>query len=381
MTSVSNENAKTESSKTDSAKKQKSPTKSFEVLVINPGSTSTKIAIFQNKKSIVQTLIALPISFIEDFPNVIDQLEIREQVIYDFLTANNYDLTKLNAVVGRGGLLKPISGGVYKVTSIMCSDLIQAKFGEHASNLGPLLADRISSNYNIPAFIVDPVTTDEFIPETKISGVPGIERKCRSHALSIKSVARKTAKKLKKDISKTKFVVAHLGGGVSVCAFKEGKIIDSTDALLGEGPFSVERAGTIASERIIEMCIDQKLSREQITQILTKESGFKGYLNETNLQAIYNMINNGDKKARKVLSAFVIQVVKWIGSMVALLKGKVDNIIITGGMANSESLMKEISLYVENFAPITIIPGELEMEALAAGAIRVLSGQENFKIY
>ncbi|KPA09490.1 butyrate kinase [Candidatus Magnetomorum sp. HK-1] len=381
MKPVQTGTAKTKSAKTESVPTKNVPTKLFEILVINPGSTSTKIAIFQNENCIVQSTITLPSTFLEEFPKVIDQLEIREQATYDFLSANNYDLSQLDGVVGRGGLLKPMPGGTYKITSQMCKDLLHAKYGEHASNLGVLLADRISKKYHLPAFIVDPVSTDEFLPESKISGVPGIERKCRSHALSIKSVARSTAKKIKKDLSKTNFVIAHLGGGVSICALKQGKIIDSTDGMLGEGPFSLERAGTLASERVIEMCLDQKLAWDQMIQILTKESGFKGYLDETNLQTIYNMINNGDKKARKILSAFVMQVVKWIGAMTALLKGKVDSIIITGGLANSDTLIQEISLYIENFAPITVIPGELEMEALAAGAIRVLSGNESAKIY
>ncbi len=353
----------------------------FTILVINPGSTSTKIALFQDDTVEYKNVIEHPLDTLNDLAGVMNQLELRETAIYDFIKENGIELNRLNAVVGRGGLLKPMPGGTYRISPDMLDDLKKAKYGEHASNLGALLAERIGRKLGIPAFIVDPVTTDEFEAPSRISGVPGVHRRSRSHALSIKAVAGKAAAKTGQTMAKTKFVVAHLGGGVSICALKHGRIIDSTDALLGEGPFSMERAGTIALERIIEMCFDRNLTREEIVGHLTRESGFKGYLNETDLRRINRRIADGEQQARGIMDAFVQQVAKWIGAMTTVLRCQVDAIIITGGMAHSDTLVKEIASYVEPLAPLIVFPGELEMEALAEGALRVLTGHENYLSY
>ena len=353
----------------------------FTILVINPGSTSTKIALFQDDSIKHKSVLAHSPELLADFPRVVDQLAVRESAVYDFLTENDISLDGLSCVVGRGGLLKPMPGGTYLISDDMLEDLKMAKYGEHASNLGALLADRIGKKLQIASFIVDPVTTDEFNPAARISGVPGINRRCRNHTLSIKAVARKAAEKIDLPLSETRFVVAHLGGGASICALKHGRIIDSTDGMLGEGPFSLERAGSVASERIIELCIDQNLTREQIVHRLTRDSGFKGYLGETDLRVIEQRIEKGDQLAKDVMTAFVQQVAKWIGAMTAILKGRVDSIVITGGMANSSRLIDAISSYIEPLAPIIVFPGELEMEALAQGALRVLKGQEKSRSY
>ncbi len=353
----------------------------FTILVINPGSTSTKVALFEGEQEVFKSVLPHSPKSLGEYAGVVDQLAFREAAVYDFMVENGIIADRLDAVVGRGGLLKPIPGGTYQVSSDMLEDLKMATYGEHASNLGALIADSISRKLQIPAYIVDPVTTDEFEPSARISGVPDVSRRCRNHALNIKAVARRAADKMSRPLHDTSFVVSHLGGGASVCALSQGRIIDSTDALLGEGPFSMDRAGTIASERIIEMCFEQGLSREQIIKRLTRDSGFKGYLGETDLKSIQKRIEDGDQLAAVVMAGFVQQVAKWIGAMTVVLKCQVDSIIITGGMAHSKALIDDITSYVNPLAPIMVFPGELEMEALAEGAIRVLAGREKHLTY
>jgi butyrate kinase len=258
----------------------------------------------------------------------------------------------------------------------MCRDLTEARYGEHASNLGPVLAQRFAEMLGVPAYTVDPVTVDEYDPCSRISGVPGIERKCRTHALNIKSVSRRCAQEMGKDIADTTFVVAHLGGGISVCALSGGKIIDSTDGLLGEGPFSMERAGTLPLAGTIDLCFDTGLSKKEILTLLSRQSGFKGYVGTDRLTDVLGRIQEGDEQAALIFDALVRQTIKWIGAMTAVVKGKPDAVILTGGMINSELLSREISAHIEPMAHIRLYPGEFEMEALAEGALRVLQNIE-----
>jgi butyrate kinase len=263
----------------------------------------------------------------------------------------------------------------------MCADLEAARYGEHASNLGALLARRFGERFDVPAFVVDPVTIDEFEPVSRISGVPGIERKCRNHALNIKAVARCSADEMDVSFDKSRFVVAHLGGGISVCALRDGRIIDSTDALLGEGPFSAERAGTLPLAAVIDMCFEGGRSRDEVVKLLSCESGLRGYLGETRIPEICGLIDEGDEQARLVLEALMLQTAKWIGAMFVVLEGSVNAILLTGGMAKSQKLVDDIIRRVGALADVRIYPGELEMEALAAGALRVLRGEERAKQY
>jgi butyrate kinase len=225
------------------------------------------------------------------------------------------------------------------------------------------------------------VTTDEFDPASRLSGVPGVERKSRNHALNIKAVARRASQKLGKDLPDTGLVVAHMGGGVSVCALRHGRIVDSTDALLGEGPFSGERAGTLPLAGTVGLCFHGGAKREEITRLLSRGSGLKGYLGTGRLPEVYDRIGRGDADARLVLDAMVLQIVKWIGAMTAVLQGSPDAIILTGGMALSERFVTEITSYVSALAPVQVFPGSLEMEALAEGAFRVLHGEEKPLVY
>lgn len=351
------------------------------VFVINPGSTSTRIGVFQSSGRSRAGTLEHGRDELDRFERVLDQLDWRDREITRFAAKKRLDMHDLAAVAGRAGLLRPVPGGTYRVTHAMCADLEQAKYGEHAGNLGPLLARRFAGRHGVPAFVVDPVTTDEFDPPSRLSGVPGIERRCRNHTLNIKATARRTAKRLGKDLAETRLVAAHMGGGISVCALRKGRIVDSTDALLGEGPFSTERAGTLPLAGMIELCFEEGQTREEIVKRLSRASGLKGYLGTGSLPEVYDSIDRGDVEARLVLDAMVLQIVKWIGAMTAVLEGRPDAIILTGGMAHSERIVAEITGCVSALAPVQVFPGSLEMEALAEGVFRVLRGEEDALTY
>ena len=305
------------------------------------------------------------------FSKVIHQLDVREKAVRSFIDDNH--ISGIHAVAGRGGLLRPLKGGTYRVTEAMLSDLEEARYGEHASNLGPILAQRFGEALGVPAYIVDPVTVDEYEPSSRISGVPGIERKCRTHSLNIKSVARRCAREMGKALEDTTFVVAHLGGGISVCALKGGRIIDSTDGLLGEGPFSMERAGTLPLAALVDLCFDKGLSKKEVLSLLSRQSGFKGYMGTDRLTDVLEKIQAGDEQATLIFEAMMRQTVKWIGAMIALLRGEPDAVILTGGMINSRRLSDAIRVHIEPIAHVKLYQGEFEMEALAEGVLRVLS--------
>jgi len=346
------------------------------ILVINPGSTSTKVALFFGKENVCAQTLEHSSADLSLHKRVIEQIDLRKEAINPFLRENILDDKALNAISGRGGLLRPLKGGTYIITDKMCEDLKAARYGEHASNLGALLARQFGDFYGVPSFIVNPVTLDEFDEPSRITGVPGIERKSRIHALNIKSVAMRCALEIGRDIESTRFVIAHMGGGISVCAMIGGRIIDSTDGLLGEGPFSLERAGTLPLAGMIELCFDKGLSKEDTINLLSRKSGFKGFFGVDRLPEIYEMTDAGNHRVKVILDAMIRQVVKWIGGMVALLATKPDAIILTGGMVNSSRLVKEITHYIGGLGPIRLYPGDHEMEALAEGAIRVLNKEE-----
>lgn len=342
----------------------------FRILAINPGSTSTKVALFQGNDPVISQTLEHTGQELSAFSKVIHQLDVREKAVRTFIDDN--DISGIHAVAGRGGLLKPLKGGTYRVSETMLRDLEEASYGEHASNLGPILAQRFGEALGVPAYIVDPVTIDEYEPSSKISGVPGIERKCRTHSLNIKSVARRCAREMGKALEDTTFVVAHLGGGISVCALKGGRIIDSTDGLLGEGPFSMERAGTLPLAALVDLCFDKGLTKKKVLSLLSRQSGFKGYMGTDRLTDLLEKIQAGDEQATLIFEAMMRQTVKWIGAMIALLRGKPDAVILTGGMINSRLLSDAIRVHIEPIAHVRLYQGEFEMEALAEGVLRVL---------
>lgn len=354
----------------------------FRLLVINPGSTSTKIAIFDNEKSVLEETIRHSSDEINKFEKIFDQYEFRKNIILETLNEKGINITKLSAVVGRGGLLKPMAGGTYKVDDNMLEDLKVGVLGEHASNLGGILAYEIASQLNIPSFIVDPVVVDEMQDVARVSGMPELERKSIFHALNQKAVARRAAKELGKAYEEVNLIVAHLGGGVSVGAHQNGRVIDVNNALDGEGPFSPERSGGLPVGDLVKMCFSGKYTLNDIKKMIKGNGGLVAYLNSNDAREVVAKIEAGDEKAKLIYEAMSYQVAKEIGACAAVLHGKVDGIILTGGIAyDSKYTTKWIKERIEFIGKVFIYAGEDEMTALAEGGLRVLRGEEEAQIY
>lgn len=350
------------------------------LLVINPGSTSTKVAVFRKNENVVQKNLSHSTEEVSKYEKITDQFEYRQKMILEWLEEENISLESLAAVVGRGGLLKPMPGGTYKVTDAMIEDLKIGVQGEHASNLGGIIAKGIADEQGIPSFIVDPVAVDEFPDIARISGLPELPRKSLVHALNIKAVGRRAAKDMGKDLTEVNFIVAHLGGGISIAPVEKGRIMDVNNANEG-GPFSPERAGGLPVGSVIKLCYSGKYTQAEMKKMTVGKAGFAGYLGTNDARDVIKMIENGDKKAEQIFEAMAYQIAKEIGAMAAVLKGKVDAIVLTGGIAYSNLLCEKISRRVQFIAPVKVYPGEDEMLALAEGTQRVLDGEEQAKIY
>lgn len=351
------------------------------VIVINPGSTSTKVAIYSREGSVFETTVKHDASELAKFDLVTEQLDLRWRLISKCISDNLPSSVRVVGVVGRGGPLRPLEEGTYNISPEMLEDLRSCRHANHVSNLGAIIADKFARQHRVPAFIVDPITVDNLIPEARISGHPLIERKSLLHALNVRSTTIAAAAKIGKPLPKLNFVVAHLGGGITVCAVRGGKIIDLNNALLGQGPFSPNRAGSLPIGPLVRLCFSGKYTEKELINILSKESGLKAYLGTADVEEILRRIATGDEKARLVFGAMIYQIAKEIGAMVAALKGKIDGIIITGGMSQSKEVTDSIQDYVKFIAPVYVFPGEREMEALAQGAFRVLDGKEKAKDY
>lgn len=353
----------------------------YRVLVINPGSTSTKIAIFDNEKLVFEETLRHSTEDLAEFPTVFDQYQFRKNIILEVLNEKGINITKLNAVVGRGGLLKPIEGGTYEVNEKMLQELRECARGEHASNLGGVIAYEIASQLNIPSYIVDPVVVDEMDEISRISGMPEIKRVSIFHALNQKAVARRFAKDNNKSYEELNLIVAHLGGGISVGAHKKGKVVDVNNALDGEGPFSPERSGGLPVGDLVKLCFSGKYTLDEMKKKIKGNGGLVAYLGTNDAREVCKMIEAGDEKAKLVYEAMAYQVAKEIGSMSAVLEGDVDGIILTGGIAYDEMFTAWIKERVEFISDVIIYPGEDELVALAEGGLRVLRGEEKAKIY
>lgn len=351
------------------------------VLVINPGSTSTKVALFEHEECLAEKVIRHTTEEISSFKNIIDQTDFRRALIEELLTENQVDQSELVAVVGRGGLLKPIPGGTYKVDESMLKDLREERYQTHASNLGALLAYDIASANNIEAYIVDPVVVDEFEPLARISGLNGIERRSVGHALNQKVVAREVATKIEKTYEESNFIVAHLGGGISIAAHRHGKMVDMVNGLDGEGPYSPERTGQLPLTDFARKLIDEQLNFAEAKKIIAGNGGLKSYLNETDIRIIEKNAQAGNEKAAHYLQGMCYQIAKHIGEMAVVLKGQVDAIVLTGGMSYSSYITSRIEQAVQWIADVKVVPGEKEMAALYQGVIRVLTGAEEAKHY
>ena len=350
------------------------------ILVINPGSTSTKIALYENGISIADTNLSHSSEEIKKYERIYDQKDMRTELIVLWLKSEGYALSDLACTVGRGGLLRPMPGGTYAVTEKMLFDLEVGFQGEHASNLGGIIANEIAKKVNIPSFIVDPVAVDEFENVARISGLPELPRRSLVHALNIKAVTRRVCEKLNKSFENSSFVVAHIGGGISIAPIKNGRIIDVNNAN-EEGPFSPERAGGLPAGDIAFMAYSGNYTYKELKKKIIGEGGLVGYLGTNDGRVVDKRISQGEEKAELILNAMAYQISKEIGAMATVINWKVDAIILTGGMAHNKRLVEWIGERVSFIAKVELVPGEDEMLALAEGANRVISGQEIAKIY
>lgn len=354
---------------------------SYKLLIINPGSTSTKIGVYEDENPVIVETLRHSAEEIDKFDSIYEQFQFRKDVIIEILKEKSFDLDSLDAVIGRGGLLKPIEGGTYSVNETMLEDLKIGKLGQHASNLGGILANEIAKGFNVPAFIVDPVVVDELEEVARVSGIPEIKRISIFHALNQKAVAKRYAKDINKKYESLNIIVAHLGGGISVGAHYNGRVIDVNNALDGEGPFSPERSGSLPVGDLAKMCFSGKYTYEEIKKMINGRGGFVAHLNTNDARAVAQAMNDGDKKAELILKAMAYQVAKEIGKCSVVLHGKVEAIILTGGIAYGKEIVQLIKERVESIAPVVVYPGEDELLALAQGGIRVLNGEEVAKEY
>ena len=350
------------------------------MLVINLGSTSTKLAVYFDLDQKLLEVINHPSTELAPFKEVFDQYEFRKKLICQVVTEKGIDLSSFSAVVGRGGLCKPITSGVYEVNDQMIADLKMSAFGKHVSSLSGLIAYSIAKEIGVKAFIVDPVVVNEFEPLAFYSGWPEIKRKSLFHALNQKAASRKAASQLGREYQEMWLIVAHLGGGITIGANKNGRVVDVNNGL-EEGPFAPERAGSLPIGDLIRLCYSGRFTKEEMIKTMAGKGGLVAYLGTNSGREVEQMITAGDKYAAEVFEAMAYQVAKEIGSYATVLEGEVDAIVLTGGLAFSDRFIGWIRKRVSFIAPLIVLPGEFEMEALAGGAWRVLTGREQVQIY
>ena len=354
---------------------------SIKSLIINPGSTSTKVGVFEDETLLFEETLRHPTEEITKYASIIDQKDFRKQIILDFLKEKNCDVHSLDVIVGRGGLLKPIPGGTYAVSDELLADLKKGVQGQHASNLGGILAREIGDAIGKPSYIVDPVVVDELTDVARISGMPELPRRSIFHALNQKAVARRYAKEHGTTYEALNLIVIHMGGGVSVGAHSKGKVVDVNNILDGEGCFSPERAGTVPVGDLIKMCFSGKYTQQEIYKKICGNGGFNAYLHTNDARVVEKMVEEGDEYAKLIQDAFYYQIAKDAGAMAAVLHGKVDQIILTGGIAYAQLTVDKLTESIGWIAPITVYPGEDELLALAQGGLRVMTGEEEAKVY
>ena len=350
-------------------------------LIINPGSTSTKIGVFEDENLLFEETLRHSTEEISQYETIVDQKDFRKKIITDLLASKNFDIHSLNVVVGRGGMLKPIPGGTYAVTDELLADLKKGVQGQHASNLGGILARELADSIGVPAYIVDPVVVDELMPIARYSGMPEIPRGSIFHALNQKAVAKRYAKEVGKPYESLRLIVVHMGGGVSVGAHEGGRVVDVFSAFDGDGAFSPERAGGVPCGALVKMCFSGKYTAKEVYSKLIGKGGFNAYLGTNDMRDVTKRANEGDEKAAEAKQAFLLQVAKDIGSMACVLNGKVDQIILTGGIAYGKDVCEVLKERTGWIAPVTVYPGEDELLALAQGAMRVMNGEEKVMEY
>ncbi len=350
------------------------------ILVVNPGSTSTKIALFRDEDKLWQESLQHDRKNLQTYERVWQQLEFRTQLVEKTLREKRVTPTQLSAVVGRGGLLRPVSGGTYRVNQPMLDDAKVGFQGEHAANLGCAIAHRIAEPAKALALVVDPISVDEFEPLARYSGHPDFKRRCLSHALNIHAVARQAADECQVSFGQTNFVVAHLGGGISIGAVKAGRIVDVNDAS-SDGPFSPERSGGLPLQPFIRMCYSGEFPEDYMRKLVAGQGGLMAYLETNRADEVEEKIAAGDQSALEIYQAMAYQICKEIGAMATVLRGKVTGVVLTGGLANSTMLTGWIKESVQHLGRVLIVAGEIEMEAMNRGALRVLNNVEEAHEY
>ena len=353
----------------------------YKLLIINPGSTSTKIGVYSGEKEVLVETLRHSAEEIGKYDTIFDQKGFRKEVIMKVLKENNIDVNSLDAIVGRGGMLRPIPGGTYEVTDKLLEDLKVGVSGQHASNLGGILAHEIAKEVGIKSFIVDPVVVDELQDIARISGMPELPRRSIFHALNQKAVAKRYAKENNKKYDELNLVVVHMGGGVSVAAHRGGLVVDVNNTLDGDGPFSPERSGSVPVGDLVKLCFSGKYTQSEIYSKIVGKGGYVAYLNTNDARDVLKAREEGNEYASLIFDAFIYQICKAIGEMSTVLNGKVNQIILTGGIAYSPIVVNAIKEKVQWISDLTIYPGEDELLALAQGAIRVLNGEEEAREY
>ncbi len=351
------------------------------LLIINLGSTSTKVAVSKSENILFTESVNHPAAELSQYRTIVDQYELRKNTILGVLAAKGLSLDEIDGVASRGGNMKPIPGGIYEISPAMIDDMKSGQFGQHPNMCGGIVAYAIGKERNIPALTVDPPTVDEMHVSARYSGIPQIKRQSSFHALNQKATARKIASKLGKNYEEVNLIVAHLGGGISVGAHRHGKVVDVNNALDGDGPFSPERAGSLPAGDLVKLCFSGEYSREQVLKLVQGGGGLVAYLGTTNGLEIEKRISEGDAAAAEVFEAMSYQIAKEIGACAAVLEGRVDAIALTGSLAYSARLTDSLKKKVSFIAQVLLDPGENEMAALAAGAMRYFNGEEPLATY
>lgn len=351
------------------------------LLVINPGSTSTKVSVYENEKQILDLTLRHVAEELAHFTTTVSQKDFRKEHVLAKLAEENMQLSDFDAIVGRGGMVRPVESGTYKVTEAVLADLTEAKYGEHASNLGAIVANEIAKEAGCDAYISDPVVVDELQDLARISGLPELPRVSAFHALNQKAIARLFCKDEAKDYNDLRLIVCHMGGGISVGVHKGGRIIDVNNCVNGAGSFSPERAGTLPAGALIKMCFSGEYSEYDMMKKVNGKGGLMAHLGENQAHHIQAKAEAGDKKADLILTAMAYNVAKEIGAAASVLEGKVDAVLLTGGIAYNDYVCSRVIKRIEYIAPVKRYPGEDEMGALASNVLRVLNGEEECKVY
>lgn len=349
----------------------------YNILTINPGSTSTKIALFKDNELEFEQVLRHPAEELNQFSKLIDQYEYRKEKIINFLEEKNITLKDLDAISCRGGLIGPIPSGTYTINDSLFTRLSTDVV--HASNLAGIIGYNLSKELGIPSYITDPVTVDEMAPIAKVTGIPGIERKSKFHALNQKAIARRAAKQLNRRYDESNFIVIHIGGGISIGAHEKGKVIDVNNVIDGDGPMAPTRAGSIPVEGVIDLCFSGKYTRTELKEYISQRAGLTDYLGTSDVRDVQEMMEQGNEQAKMLYEAMAYQICKNVGAMATVLKGKIDAIVVTGGVAYSKQFIRLLKERIDFLGEVIVIPGEEEMLALAEGALRVLTGEEEAK--